>query len=100
MLIFLLGELHRADNRATTPEYVQKSRDAIISHFLSNGYPRTSIYWTLSLFQYRKRTKNESHPPTDTRSDKRIFIRAPFVTETHKRRYKSLLRRSGLSDHI
>ena len=90
----LLGELHRADTRATNDELAAESRD-LVSRFLANGYPRSFISCTIRSFN-----KKKHNPQPIVDCDKRAFVRVPFVNKTHKRRILALLRRSGLSNHV
>ena len=75
----LLGELHRADTRATNDELAVESRDLIVSRFLANGYPRSFISCTIRSFN-----KKKHNPQPIVDRDKRVFVRVPFVNETHK----------------
>ena len=93
----LLGELHRADARATNSDFVSFSKNAVVKRFLSNGYPRSFIRATLRQHDTAKKIKLER---SDDPCNKRTFLRVPFVSEEHKRRCLALLRRSGLADHI
>ena len=90
----VIGEFNRAVRCSTDDEHVKYSVDMVIKRFQNNGYPRNFLQRTYQRF------KRNPINDDDNRSSNRIFIKCPFISEEHKRRMLSSVRKSGLHDMI
>lgn len=87
----VLGEIRRALSRSTTRADSHYSLQSIVNRLLLNGYPPLILKKCIMSF----------YSPKVRRSRNNVsYIRVPFISESHTRILRNILRQSDLQQHV
>lgn len=86
----LVGEINRAVSRSTDGNSRKQSLRKLTQVFARNGYPKSLITATIQHVLHNQ-------PRTDD-SERRIYMKLPYINEDSKRRALAVIRRSGLNN--